>query len=898
MHRRLASACILVRRVLDCTTQALPFSTTSTQVRIMGKRGGKSGRGGKKSGNAAPKERQPKAYADIPLTNERFETYYQAQNIIPDPQEWESFLAAFRKPLPVTFRFTGSSSYAKALAASCHTKYFPSMQNVTMDDGTQIDPPKPLAWYPDQLAYQYAVDRATIRKHEGFRRFHQFLTAETEIGNLSRQEAVSMIPPLLLDVHPHHRVLDMCAAPGSKTAQLIEAVHGANAHGMSSGNSGGPAAGGAGASLESLPDGLVVANDADWKRAYMLVHQTKRLQSPCLMITNHEAQFFPHIYDPVSDKPLLFDRILADVPCSGDGTLRKNVNIWKDWTVGQSLALHILQLRILMRAVALTKVGGKIVYSTCSLNPVENEAVVQAALKRCGGALRIVDASSMLPELKRAPGLKAWKVPSFKNKTDNVLYSTYDEIPEDEKVRLIPSMFSTSADEADALQLEHCLRIYPHLQNTGGFFVAVLEKVGEPDLAGKTQYGELPEDFPAKMPKGRRGGAAKKEAIAKAEAKAAAGGAEALAEDETDAMETDEAAAGGVKRKAEEELTDEQPAAKHPRLDQEEEQDEQSMLSSVSKADVTLRRVPSIADSESTSRAETPAPLATSSDVAGTDRSASATPTPVAGADRQTHHNFSSREEPFIFLNKDDKELRVIMDTFGFPENFPVDQLVVRSTKEDHRAIYFTSASVKQTLVANNAYRIKVVNTGVKVFTRRADASETQKVKAAAKAAELGEDALSTEVGDDDCTHRFNTLGLPLVGPLLTKRVVKIDEPSLVQMLLEERPLLADIPSETVRKAIAEVPVGPAVATIPDPNGAGDMWFSMWRAPVSTGLLVNKKERVSLLNRLGVAVPEKFGGVKKYEKQAQEAEAAEVESKGAEADGEESVTASVAGSEM
>ena len=47
----------------------------------------------------------------------------------------------------------------------------------------------------------------------------------TYIGNISRQETVSMIPPLVLDVQPHHKVLDMCAAPGSKTAQLIEAIH-------------------------------------------------------------------------------------------------------------------------------------------------------------------------------------------------------------------------------------------------------------------------------------------------------------------------------------------------------------------------------------------------------------------------------------------------------------------------------------------------------------------------------------------------------------------------------------------------------------------------------------------------------------------------------------------------
>lgn len=87
----------------------------------------------------------------------------------------------------------------------------------------------------------------TIKKDPIFQTFHRWLVAETEVvginyicviknncrllsinymqGNISRQEAVSMIPPLLLDVKPNHWVLDMCAAPGSKTAQIIEAIH-------------------------------------------------------------------------------------------------------------------------------------------------------------------------------------------------------------------------------------------------------------------------------------------------------------------------------------------------------------------------------------------------------------------------------------------------------------------------------------------------------------------------------------------------------------------------------------------------------------------------------------------------------------------------------------------------
>ena len=78
--------------------------------------------------------------------------------------------------------------------------------------------------------------------------------------------------------------------------------------------------------------GLVVANDSDNSRCYMLVHQAKRLQSPCVIITNHDASIMPNLQmttDSGLKKNLKFDRILCDVPCSGDGTLRKNADIWQ-----------------------------------------------------------------------------------------------------------------------------------------------------------------------------------------------------------------------------------------------------------------------------------------------------------------------------------------------------------------------------------------------------------------------------------------------------------------------------------------------------------------------------------------------------------------------------------------
>ena len=226
----------------------------------------------------------------------------------------------------------------------------------------------------------------------------------------------------------------------AKTAQLLEALH---AHDT--------------ITSSSIPSGLLIANDSDYKRTHLLIHQSARLPSPALMVTNLDASIFPAIKIPSEQTTfpsstkarvaakrqyqLLFDRILCDVPCSGDGTLRKNPGIWKHWSPMDGNGLHryvlpaphpvalllncyspalvavraagclrnsrpfSLQLRILQRAMRMLKKGGRIVYSTCSMNPVENEAVVAAALKSIPGTLctrRTLSQRSTLPHAGRS----------------------------------------------------------------------------------------------------------------------------------------------------------------------------------------------------------------------------------------------------------------------------------------------------------------------------------------------------------------------------------------------------------------------------------------------------------------------------------------------------------------
>ncbi|CCE62440.1 hypothetical protein TPHA_0C02870 [Tetrapisispora phaffii CBS 4417] len=411
----------------------------------------KNFRGKQKTFGARDDSNAQKNWSELVRDNEQWGLYYKKLNIIPEDQ-WEEFKKACQAPLPLTFRVTGSRNHAQEVLQLFKERHLPNLTDVEFE-GEKIKSPMELPWYPNHLAWQLDVPKTVIRKHEQFAKTQRFLVVETAVGNISRQEAVSMIPPILLEVESNHTVLDMCAAPGSKTAQLIEALH----------------------TNEDEPTGIVVANDADARRSHMLVHQLKRLNSANLMVVNHDAQFFPRIalHENTTDSNdfLKFDRILCDVPCSGDGTMRKNVNVWRDWTSQGGLGLHNIQLNILNRGLHLLKPKGRLVYSTCSMNPIENEAVIAAALRKWGSKIRVINCDEKLPGLVRSKGIDSWPVfnrdMEIRQKGDQGVSNTW---------------FPPSEEEKSQFNLQNCIRVYPHQQNTGAFFITVIEKLEEFDV--------------------------------------------------------------------------------------------------------------------------------------------------------------------------------------------------------------------------------------------------------------------------------------------------------------------------------------------------------------------------------------------------------------------------------
>ncbi|WP_135362787.1 RsmB/NOP family class I SAM-dependent RNA methyltransferase [Halosimplex halophilum] len=236
------------------------------------------------------------------------------------------------------------------------------------------------------------------------------------LGWIHGQEEVSAVPAEVLDPRPGERVWDACAAPGSKTTQLA-------------------------ALMEDR--GLLVATDNNLGRISALRSNAERAGVTNVAVThedarNHSLKPFRAPDSDEGEEGAPYDRALVDVPCSCEGTIRKNPDALDDWELDHVEGISGVQKGVLRRAVQTTREGGTVVYSTCTFAPEENEAVLDHALAEESCELVEFD----LP-LDSAPGITEWQGERF-----------------DESVR-------------------KARRIYPHHNDTGGFFCAKLEVTAE-----------------------------------------------------------------------------------------------------------------------------------------------------------------------------------------------------------------------------------------------------------------------------------------------------------------------------------------------------------------------------------------------------------------------------------
>lgn len=694
--------------------------------------------------------------------------------------EQEEFWTSLRRELPNSFRFCGSKGHALAVQQRLIDHYIPEIISVKWQ-GQPVEPPSPVEWFPEKLAWSMTTPKQVVRKFPPFASFQKFLVSETTVGNISRQEIVSMIPPLLMDIKPGMTVLDMCAAPGSKTAQLIESIHGGEEARVRKivkklAREKGREVSPDGVEIEQEKDqaeaeddyeddgrstGLLIANDVEYRRAQMLVHQVKRLNSPNIIVTNHDATMFPSImiHKGESGKPsryLKFDRILADVPCSGDGTARKNPTIWKDWIIGNALGLHITQVRILVRSLQMLKPGGRVVYSTCSLNPIENEAVVASAIERCGGVekVKLLDKSNALSGLQRRPGLTTWKVMDksgrFWKSWDELERAKESAVPEGSE-RLSEGMFPPA--EWEKIPLERCMRVYPHLQDTGGFFICVLEKQTEirarneadPKIAAPSSVTAIAiaNEIEAKTANGEDATTSHMETLEKVV-------------DPSAAIGSDTGNVPATERQNRENTPEDDDTRSQPTLKRKIEEDPET--------GETVKKF----KFEDPRKEHYPPPPTTQLATNGDNPShTSSIPPPAVKKNPNQPH-----EEPFKYLNPEHPELQGIFSFYTLNERFPRNRFMVRNAGgEPVKAIYYTTALSRKILELNEGKGIKSIHSGVKMFVKQ-DAQ-----------------------GQDICRWRIQSEGLPIVEAWVgEERIVRCTKrKTLHRLLLEMFPKVAGL---------------------------------------------------------------------------------------------------------
>jgi 16S rRNA (cytosine1407-C5)-methyltransferase len=230
-------------------------------------------------------------------------------------------------------------------------------------------------------------------------------TLEIAFGFYYMQALTSMLPPFVLNPSEKDIVLDLCSAPGSKTTQLAEMMNN---------------------------KGILVVNELEMKRIKALVFNLDKMNFLNYGVLNHRGEILSKYYDSY------FDKILVDAPCSGLGIIQKKTEVSKWWSIERVNNLSEIQTKLLVSAIKMLKVGGKMVYSTCTLTPEENELIINRILEKYPVAVEEVN----IP-IQHHKGLTEYK----NEKLDK--------------------------------RLSKAIRIFPWEIDSDGFFLIKLKKTGE-----------------------------------------------------------------------------------------------------------------------------------------------------------------------------------------------------------------------------------------------------------------------------------------------------------------------------------------------------------------------------------------------------------------------------------
>lgn len=325
---------------------------------------------------------------------------------------------------PVSARETPETLEGRALVDAMYTRfepYIPADERVAVRERLGISPAPALRVNPEKSAfgtiddwarrYEWTTERVPFCA-DGYRltglRVTPGNTAEHGVGAYYIQDSASMVPvslvdPTVFDGTP--LILDMAASPGGKTTHLVSA---------------------------SGDRGLIIANDAGLSRIPALRKVLKNYGARNQLITNFSGDFFGGWFAN------RFDFVLLDAPCSMQSLVSIDSHPMRPISEREEAQLAQRQTQLLFSGLSALKPGGQLVYSTCTLSPNEDEAVVDAALKRFGSSVDVVDVRDRLTI--PAPGI-----------------TSFDGVALDERVG-------------------QSVRLWPNRYDTAGFFAVLLTK--------------------------------------------------------------------------------------------------------------------------------------------------------------------------------------------------------------------------------------------------------------------------------------------------------------------------------------------------------------------------------------------------------------------------------------
>jgi NOL1/NOP2/sun family putative RNA methylase len=223
----------------------------------------------------------------------------------------------------------------------------------------------------DRLYKRYILKNIPWFKDGFFIKGEISKTLEHFLGYYHIQGASSLVPPLVLDPKPDDTVLDMCAAPGSKTTQIASMMY---------------------------DKGFVIANDNNLKRLRALSHNIQKSGASNCVISGFDGRF-------IHKEGFKFRKILLDAPCTASGRIFKEKYDINAWNINRIKHISSIQKMLIRSACECLDNNGLLVYSTCSLEPEENEEVISYALQNFNIGIENIK----LDNIKTRPGLISWK---------------------------------------------------------------------------------------------------------------------------------------------------------------------------------------------------------------------------------------------------------------------------------------------------------------------------------------------------------------------------------------------------------------------------------------------------------------------------------------------------------